>query len=100
MKNNDIHLEYQQIIPSNNDYIDPLKVLTHFHDDGTVEVISCWKASLWERLVILFTGKILIHTLGDKLPPIKCSIEYGHVIDIIEYRKKLIRTLTARQENN
>lgn len=30
----------------------------HVNKGGNGEVISCWKLSLWERIRLLFTGKI------------------------------------------
>ena len=40
-------------------------------------VFHCWKLSLWERVKILFLGKLWINVLnfGQKLQPIKPSVD-------------------------
>lgn len=49
-------------------------------DEGVV--VSCWKLSLWERVKILFTGRMwfMQHTFNDPLQPqcpsVKCPLTY------------------------
>lgn len=40
-------------------------------------VITCWRLSLWERLVVLFTGKIWHSQLGfhEPLQPVLMEVE-------------------------
>lgn len=49
------------------------------------EVICCWKASLWERIKMLFTGRIWIGilTFNQKLQPILVSAD-----KLIEYQQE------------
>jgi hypothetical protein len=51
-------------------------------DEGYVT--SCWRLSLWERLKMLFTGRmwITVMTFGDALQPIRPAVD-----DPLEYKK-------------
>ena len=46
----------------------------HRSSDGIVT--SCWSFNLWERLTILFTGKLYlqIHTYNTPLQPIRLQV--------------------------
>lgn len=44
----------------------PLPVLVIKSENG--EVISCWSLSLWERLKVLFTGKVWLCLLSFNRP--------------------------------
>lgn len=64
-----------------------MPVLTSRYSDGTPEVISCWQLSFWERIVVLVTGKLFVHTLGNATPPIKPSVGFAHVREIEQWYK-------------
>jgi len=34
----------------------------------TMQTVSCWKLSLWERLYVLFTGKMWLYQLNFSRP--------------------------------
>jgi hypothetical protein len=43
---------------------------------GGGEIISCWKASFWERLVVLFKGRVWLRVWGSKTHhPVAIGIE-------------------------
>lgn len=54
----------------------PLPVAHVKYNDGTRSMISCWRLSIWERLVILFRGKVWWEqlTFGQPLQPQKMFI--------------------------
>lgn len=37
---------------------------------GEGQVISCWHLTFWERLKLLFCGKLWFSVIGDAQPPI------------------------------
>jgi hypothetical protein len=37
---------------------------------GEGQVISCWHLTLWERLKLLFTGRLWFSVMGNAQPPI------------------------------
>ena len=37
---------------------------------GEGQVISCWHLSFWERLKLLFTGRMRFSVIGNAQPPI------------------------------
>ena len=37
---------------------------------GQGQVISCWRLSLWERIKLLFTGRLWFSVIGTAHPPI------------------------------
>ena len=39
------------------------------------KVISCWQLTLWERIFILFTGRIWLGVAGTAQPPVWLDIE-------------------------
>lgn len=47
------------------------------HNDEWKCVSSCWKMTAWERIKVLFTGKVwvVMPTFGKPLTPVKLSIE-------------------------
>ena len=53
-----------------------LPLPAHRGDNG--QVISCWGLSLWERIVLLFTGRVWHSTLtfGQPLQPLKLMAEF------------------------
>lgn len=48
------------------------------HRSGTGEVISCWQLNLWERIKVLFTGRIYVTllTYNNPLQPQKLSTKF------------------------
>ena len=46
-------------------------------EDGGKNVISCWQLTWWERIVLLFVGKLWINSLmyGEGLQPILPDVE-------------------------
>ena len=44
----------------------------HSFRDGKGETVSCWKMSWWERVQILFTGKVWLGVAGHH-PPVWVS---------------------------
>jgi hypothetical protein len=59
-----------------------LSVLNCYYPDGSTEIISCWKPSLWERVKILFTGKVFVHLLAVQHPPLYVSTDTRHIKEI------------------
>ena len=55
-----------------------LSSLTGWYQDGTKEVLALWRLSLWERLKVLLTGKVVLHSLSQLLVH-KISVDYAHV---------------------
>lgn len=76
---------YCQYAVIDDDAVSDLPVLTGMYGDGTPEMVSCWKLSLWERIRLLFRGEIFVHMLGTVYPPVKLSIDYKHVEQMEEY---------------
>ena len=37
---------------------------------GEGQVISCWRLTLWERIKLLFTGRMWFSVIGNAQPPI------------------------------
>ena len=48
-----------------------LPLPAHISPGRDGEATSCWKMSLWERLIVLFTGKVYLQllTFGGPLQP-------------------------------
>lgn len=65
--------EHNAVLAKDQPQYLPLPV---FRDDE--QVISCWRPSLWERLVLLFTGKLWLRqlTFGYPLQPQCPQVEY------------------------
>lgn len=59
--------------------VEPLPVNRITLTDGTDVMISVWKAGLWERLVTLLTGKVIVSVLGEKQPPIAIAAGFRGV---------------------
>lgn len=49
----------------------------HLVRNKEVTIICCWKLTLWERIIILFTGKMWhnMMTFGNKLQPQLLTVE-------------------------
>lgn len=47
---------------------DQVEALPAFRGEG--QVISCWKLTLWERIKLLFTGRLWMSVIGDAPPPV------------------------------
>ena len=47
------------------------------------EVITCWRPSLWERVKLLWTGRVWVHqlTFGGRLQPLIVSAHKLFVMD-------------------
>lgn len=72
-----------------NDFCGGIDVVTSAYqdDDGSLipTLITCWKLSFWERIKVLFTGKIYVEQLTTKLMPQKLSVSRTEVnLDKIE----------------
>jgi len=70
-----VRFKYQNVVYAENQP-EYLPLPAHRNDEGTVT--SCWKLNLWERLLILFTGKIWwsVMTFGDpQLPAARCPLK-------------------------
>lgn len=37
---------------------------------GEGQVISCWRLRFWERLQLLFTGRLWFSVIGNEQPPV------------------------------
>ena len=37
---------------------------------GEGRVISCWRLSFWERMIVLFRGRVWLHVAGSTHPPV------------------------------
>lgn len=76
------------------------------YPDETGTVVSCWKLSFWERVKLLFTGKLwlTLMTFHNPLQPIYMTVDKEEVIDtetsrmIIE--QKNIDRIEAERKNN
>lgn len=55
---------------------------------GAGETISCWSASLWERLRILITGKVYLRIAAQTHPPV--SVEGFAVFPSPRWREILL----------
>lgn len=72
-----------------NNLCDSIYVVTSAYtdEDGSITpaLITCWQLSLWERIKILFTGKVYVEQLTTKLSPQKLSLSRTEVnLDKIE----------------
>ena len=47
------------------------------HNDEWKCITACWKFSLWERIIVLFTGRVYttLPTFGKQLTPQKLQID-------------------------
>lgn len=52
------------------------------HDSKNVEIVSCWKLTVWERIKLLFTGRVWVQllTFGNPLQPQYVTINKNEVI--------------------
>ena len=52
------------------------------HKSLNVEVVSCWKLTVWERIKLLFTGRVWVQllTFGAPLQPQYVTINKDEVI--------------------
>ncbi len=39
------------------------------------QIISCWKFSLWDKIKLLFTGKLYLGVLGYSQPPVWIHVD-------------------------
>ena len=46
---------------------------------GDTDIISCWSATWWERLQILFTGRVWFWIMGETHPPVSLQTYYPFV---------------------
>lgn len=62
----------------------PLPVFVNKGENG--EVVSCWQLSFWERLRILFTGKIWLSLMmfGRPLTPSKLTTKKSDLLVTIK----------------
>lgn len=42
---------------------------------GEGQVISCWQLTLWERLKLLFTGRLWFSVIGNTPPPVWMGVD-------------------------
>lgn len=52
---------------------DKVEQLPAFRGEG--QVISCWKLTFWERLKLLFTGRLWFSVIGDAPPPVWMGVD-------------------------
>lgn len=78
---------YEQVAQVSNPNFSNCPVLTSRYADMTPEIVSCWELTIWERIKLLFTGRLFLHVLGNELPPIKLSQDFEHVKRINEFYK-------------
>ena len=72
-----VKFKEQNIVFAENQ--DPYLPLPAFKcDTPQGEVISCWKMSIWERVKVLFTGRVWLWqlTFNRKLQPQIATVEY------------------------
>ncbi len=68
----------QEIAKNQDEYL----TLPAFVDENGL-VVSCWKLTWWERIVVFFRGTFWFsqHTFGEKVQPqrpsLKCPLIYG-----------------------
>lgn len=51
------------------------------HRDG-VMVVSCWRLSWWERLLLLLTGRVWLMVLGNNHAPVKLATESPFAVEV------------------
>lgn len=59
-----------------------LPLPAHKHDDEYGTVSSCWKLTRWERLKVLFTGKIYLSLLSFGKPLTPQLLQVDSPVDI------------------
>lgn len=76
--------EHNFVYAENQPEYTPLPVFKNDmrNPDSRGEVISCWKLSFWERVRVLFSGKIWISELmfGKRLTPILPTTKKSDVL--------------------
>ncbi|HEY9657694.1 MAG TPA: hypothetical protein V6C65_04455 [Allocoleopsis sp.] len=77
--------KFNQILEAHSPDVENLPVLTSRYGDNSPEIITCWQLSWWERWVVLFRGKLFVHSLSLHLPPIKASVDFRHVQEIEQW---------------
>ena len=58
---------------------DKVEQLPAFRGEG--QVISCWHLSFWERLKLLFTGRLWFSVIGNAQPPIWLGVDCPFIGD-------------------
>lgn len=58
-----------------------ISVLTGYYLHGSKEKMTMWRLNFWERLKVLFTGKVVFHCL-EALPLHKLSTDYSYVQNV------------------
>jgi|SRR5919199_6218399 hypothetical protein len=71
--------DHEKMMQGGSPDIAELPVLTSINTAGLPEVISCWKLSWRERLFVLFKGKVFVHLLTYRHPPLFVSTQEGHI---------------------
>ena len=74
----------------------PLPALKLNDDIGTV--ISCWKMSFWQRIKVLFTGRVWLSlaSFGKPLTPSLLSVNQRDIFVVKKQKPKSIKRLTLR----
>lgn len=90
---------YNEELLADDPSIKPLPVLACTYPDNTTEIISCWKPTFWERLKVLFTGKVFVHILCKQHPPLYVSTDTKHIKEIDGYYDELIQQAEESQWN-
>lgn len=89
--------KFNQILEPHSSDIESLPVLTNRYADNRPEIITCWQLSLRERLIVLFRGKLFVHSLSLHLPPIKASVDFRHIQQIEQwYEEEIDRDETGQ----
>lgn len=57
-------------------------ILISRYGDGSPEIITCWQLSWWERLIVLFRGKLFVQMIALHPVPVKPSVDFAHVQEI------------------
>ena len=52
---------------------DKVEQLPAFRGEG--QVISCWHLSFWDRLKLLFTGRLWFSVIGNAQPPLWLGVD-------------------------
>lgn len=83
-----IEFKHQNIVFAKDqpEYI-PLPALKIASNEG--QVISCWKMTLVERIIVLFTGKVWLSLMSFNKPltPSFLAVKRKDVFSIPEYKK-------------
>lgn len=66
------------------------------------QVISCWKMSIWERMKVLFTGRVWLSLMSFNKPltPSYLAVNrkeiYSHPDDLVVWYKKLFLSIRTK----